>query len=314
MNQENQKIKLKHGCRNILQNNVIEKTMNKEWFELNKRMQLPSPIARILLVAFCISMMCGCGSEKDVSSTVDTDQTTTVTTQVKTFRPQYTEEEILNMSNEDLIALGMIEIEHGVEDVRRPNTMAADLNIGSEYEQLWRRAGRSASSLEEATEIIKEEWKDMDGSEHRNIRFVTENDEFWLFACDFYYDGKFQFVFSTAVYKKSYFDNETSTAYFELNEESIRHFFAYQATDAAEDTRTCIGEYVINTENGYIFRRYLIHICYGDLGLKDQVYLQTMEWKIYENGKIESISPQDNGRVLDLPSQKLTDESSGFGE
>ena len=272
-----------------------------------------SPIAIILLAAFCISMMSGCGSKKDASKSGGTDQTTTDTTRVKTFKPQYTEEEILNMSDEDLIALGMIELDRGVEDVRRPNTMAADLNLGKEYEQLWRRASRSASSLEEAWKVIKDEWQDNGGSEHRNIRFVTENDEFWLFACDITYNVNAEFVFTTAVYKKSYFDKESSTAYFDLNEESIRHFFAYEVTDAADDTRTCIGEYVTKTENGYIFRRYSIHICWGDWGVKDQVYLERIEWIIYQSGKIERNLSDDFRRNLDLPSQRLSDANPGFG-
>ena len=265
------------------------------------------PIAIILVSAFCISMMSGCDSKKDASKSGDPDQTT-VTSAVTTFKPQYTEEEILNMSDEDLIALGMIEMNNGVVDVRRPNTMAADLNLGKEYEQLWRRASRSASSLEEANEVIKEEWKDNGGSEHRNIRLAAENDEFWLFACDSYYDGSFQFVFTTAVYKKSYYDKETSTAYFDLNEESIRHFFAYEVTDAADDNRTCIGEYVIKTENGYVFRRYLINISWGDYGVYDQVYLERMEWKIDQNGKIERVLSDDFMRNLNLPSARLSEE------
>ena len=278
-----------------------------------KKRRSASPIALILLVAFCISMVCGCDSKKDASKSGGTDQTAAVTTGVKTFKPQYTEEEILNLSDKDLIDLGMIKLDEGVEDVRRPNTMAADLNLGKEYEQLWRRAGRSASSLEEAWKVIKDEWQDNGGSEHRNIRFVTENDEFWLFACDITYNVNAEFVFTTAVYKKSYFDKETSTAYFDLNEESIRHFFAYEVTDAVDDNRTCIGEYVIKTENGYIFRRYSIHICWGDWGVKDQVYLERMEWKIYQSGRIEYNSSDYFGRNLDLPSQRLTDANPGFG-
>ncbi len=272
-----------------------------------------SPIAIILLAAFCISMMSGCDLGKDASKSGGADQTTTVTTRVRNFKPQYTEEDILNMSDEDLIDLGMIELDRGVEDVRRPNTMAADLNLGKEYEQLWRRASRSASSLEEAWKVIKDEWQDNGGSEHRNIRFVTENDEFWLFACDITYNVNAEFVFSTAVYKKSYFDKETSMAYFDLNEESIRHFLAYEVTDAADDERTCIGEYVIRTENGYIFRRYLISICGGDYGMHDQIYLERREWRIYQSGKIEYNFSDNFTRVLDLPSQRLSDAYPDFG-
>ena len=118
-------------------------------------------ISCVLLIAFCISMVSGCDSKKNASQSKSGDPEETGSTYsapVKTFRPQYTEDEILNMSDEDLIAFGMILIEQGVEDVRRPNTKRADLNLSDEYEQLWRHASRSASSYDEALEIIKEEW------------------------------------------------------------------------------------------------------------------------------------------------------------
>ena len=274
-------------------------------------------ISCVLLIAFCISMVSGCDSKKNASRSKSGDSEETSTSYsvpAKTLKPQYTEDEILNMSDEDLIAFGMILIEHGVEDVRRPNTKRADLNLGNEYVQLWRHASRSASSYDEAFEVIKEEWENSSGNDHKNIRLVTENDEFWLFACDFYYDDEFYFVFTTSVYKKSYYDEENSIAYFDLNEESIRHFFAYETYEADEPSSdTVIGEYVIKTEYGYIFRRYIAHICYGDWGLKDQVILNRMEWKIYSNGKFEYVGSDEFERQLDLPSQKLTDENPGFG-
>lgn len=282
-----------------------------------KSKRVNSIVSFVLLTAFCLSMVSGCDSKKNTrnSNFGDPEETSsTYSVPAKTFKPQYTEDEILNMSDEDLIAFGMILIEHGVEDVRRPNTKRADLNLGDEYEQLWRHASRSASSYDEALEIIKEEWTSSGGNNHKNIRLVTETDEFWLFACDFYSDDKFDFVFTTSVYKKSYFDEENSFAYFDINEESIRHFLAYETYEADEpSTDTVIGEYVIKTEYGYIFRRYIAYICYGDWGLKDQVIIERMEWKIYSNGKFEYLGYGDFHRGLDLPSQKLTDANPGFG-
>ena len=110
----------------------------------------------------------------------------------------------------------------------------------------------------------------------------------------------------------SYFDEERSIAYFDLNEESIRHFFAYETTEADESSDTCIGEYVIKTEDGYIFRRYIAFISYGDWGLKDQVVIRKEEWKIYSSGKFEYVTSGFE-RELNLPSQKLTDANPGMG-
>ena len=268
----------------------------------------------ILLLAFCLSMVSGCDSKKNASQSGDPEQkSSTYSDPVKTFKPKYTEDEILNMSDDDLIDFGMILIEDGVEDVRRPNTKASDLNLGDEYVQLWRHASRSASSYEEAFAVITEEWEDRGASVHNNPRLAAETGEFWLFACDYYYDGEFQFVFTTTVYKMSYYDEENSFAYFDLNAESIRHFFAYRTTEISDSTVTCIGEYVIKTENGYIYRNYSAHICYGDWGLKDQVIISREEWKIHNNGKFEHIGSEGFYRELDLPSQKLTDANPGFG-
>lgn len=70
---------------------------------------------------------------------------------------------------------------------------------------------------------------------------------------------------------------------------------------------------MIRTENGYIFRRYLISICWGDYGLHDQIYLERREWRIYQSGKIEYNFSDNFTRVLDLPSQRLSDVYPDFG-
>ena len=283
----------------------------KSAYKNNRRTLL---ISLVLLVTFCLSMVSGCDSKKEAPLSSAPEETSSIySVPVKTFRPQYTEDEILNLSDEDLIDLGMILIEHGVEDVRKPNTKAADLNLGDEYEQLWRHANCSASTYDEAFSILKEAWTDHGKNEYKNIRLAAETDEFWLFACDKYYDGKFDFVYTTSVYKMSYYDEENSIAYFDLNEENIRHFFAYEVTDANEDPDTCIGEYVTKTEYGYIFRRYYAYICYGDWGIKDHVILDRFEWKIYDSGKIEYVTPSGSHRDLELPSQKLSDANPGMG-
>ena len=227
-------------------------------------------------------------------------------------RPPLNEEDILNMTDEDLIRYGMLEIDGLVEDVRVPNNKREEFGLGKEYEQIFRRADRSASDYDEALAIIEETWEDRDKSSHKNIRLAGENDEIWLFACDYYYDGEFSFIFTTSVYKKDYYDEEKGIAYFDLNEENILHFFACRTVDADEDSKTCFGQFVIRDGDGYIFRQYDLWICYGDWGISDEVNLTGTEYKISENGKIEISDLDKFHRKLYLPSQKLTDEYEGF--
>ena len=109
------------------------------------------------------------------------------------------------------------------------------------------------------------------------------------------------------VYKKSYFDEETQTAYFDLNEENIRHFFAYRSTLAEDDPETCFGEFIVEDENGFYFRTYDIFVSFGDYGVNDTVVLVRYEWKISRDGKIERAETFGEMRELELPSHRLTD-------
>lgn len=54
-------------------------------------------------------------------------------------------------------------------------------------------------------------------------------------------------------------------------------------------------------------------ICWGDYGLHDQIYFERREWRIYQSGKIEYNFSDNFTRVLDLPSQRLSDVYPDFG-
>ena len=268
-----------------------------------------------LTVMLGLSCLTGCvmtdSSGQEPSEITTTEEELTGAEQTQSQQKVYppsTEEEILNMSDEKLEEYGMLQLDWKIVDVRTPDRKGEDFGLRKEdgYEQLWRRADRSASNYDEALGICRETWEDHLKSSYHNIRLAGENDEYWLFASDYYYDDAFSFRITLMVYKKSYYDEETGTAYFELNEENIRHFFAYRSTQAEDDVQTCFGEFITEDDEGFVFHSYSIHICYGDYGINDEVILTGSEMRIYRNGKIENMGAFLR-RELELPSHRLDD-------
>jgi len=265
----------------------------------------------ILLCLIGAILMTGCtpGQEATVSSKESTTSATLTTKKKEMVRPDLTEEEIINMSDEKLTELGLLLIEHQIEDVQTPNPQRKE--FGFTREEGYRYAGmpaqRSASDYEEALNIAKEEWQDDLQNKYTDISLLGENDKFWLFKCTNYYGNEFNMICTAAVWKKDYYDEETSTAFFELNEENIRNFFAYRSYDQIDQGWTCIGEFVIKTDEGFIFRRYSMMICYGDYGINDEVSLSRSGWKISNDGKIEPSTSEGFGRSLELPVSSIGD-------
>ena len=251
-------------------------------------------------------LLTGCTSEiKPSDTTVEDTKGSTVTsvTEVQEMvRLNLTEDQILNMSDEEFTEYGMLLIDYRIEDVQRPNPQRDEFGFSREagYRYPGMPAERSASSYDEALSITIEEWQDNEYNTYKDIGLLGENDKFWLFKCTNYYRGEFNMILTKAVYKKDYFDEETSTAYFELNEENIRTFFAYRAYDVIDNTKTCIGEFVIKTDDGYIFRSYSMYICYGDYGINDEANLFREEWTISNDGKF-TLTQAGNIRELELP-------------
>ena len=265
----------------------------------------------ILLCVIGAILMTGCtpGQEATGTSKESTSSVTLTTKKKEMVRPDLTEEEILNMSDEKLTELGLLLIEHQIEDVQTPNPQRKE--FGFTREEGYRYAGmpaqRSASDYEEALNIAKEEWQDDLQNKYTDISLLGENDKFWLFKCTNYYMDEFNMICTAAVWKKDYYDEETSTAFFELNEENIRSFFAYRSYDQIDQTWTCIGEFVISTDEGYFFRRYYMVICYGDYGINDEVSLSRSEWKISNDGRIEPVTSDRFERSLELPVSSIGD-------
>ena len=213
------------------------------------------------------------------------------------------------MSDESFTEYGLLLIDHRLEDVQTPNPQRTE--FGFTRDEGYRYAGmpaeRSASDYEEARIIAREKWQNNKDNKYKDISLLGENDKFWLLACPSYYRGEFNLICTIAVYKKDYYDEETSTAFFELNEENIRTFFAYRSYDPFDQVDTCIGEFVVRTESGFVFRRYYMYISYGDYGINDEAHLITREWKISDDGKVEPVIMDGYERTLELPVSTIGD-------
>ena len=63
----------------------------------------------------------------------------------------------------------------------------------------------------------------------------------------------------------------------EIAEDDVRSYFASRISADYGDT-PCVGEYVIETDDGFMLRRYYIRIIGGDYGLFDSAMLFEMDW------------------------------------
>ena len=228
---------------------------------------------------------------------------------INMVRIDMTEDEIRNMSDEDFKEYGLLLIQDLIEDVQTRNPQREEFGFTHEegYRYAGMPAGKSASDYDEALKIAGEEWQDNDLNQFTDIALLGENDKFWLFKCDNYYKGEFNLICTTVVYKKDYYDEKSRTAYFELNEENIRTFFAYRSPDPEDQYGAVIGEFVIRTDEGYVFRRYSLQITYGDHGLNDEANLYMYEAKISNEGKVDRLDYGDYRRSVTLPVSTIGD-------
>jgi len=242
-----------------------------------------------LLGLAAVILMTGCKSvqtKTDTSVEITAQSSVSEPSETKTSEPKTSEPETSETETSETKAPTMVILDLTEEEYRYPGMPAK----------------KSASDYDEALSIATEEWQDDSDNKYTDIGFLGENDKFWLFKCTNYWRGEFNMIRTKAVYKKDYFDEETSTAFFELNDENIRTFFAYRSLDPIDQYETCIGEFVIKTDEGYIFRKYYMYICYGDYGVNDVVHLLRQEWKISNDGKVEMNRNSDfKERTLELP-------------
>ena len=205
--------------------------------------------------------------------------------------PALSEDEILNMSDEDLWNYADLSARELLLQADTPNPTRSEFGISraAGYRYVGRWAPASASDDEEALDIATAEWQDSPMNTYENLKLGGKNDEFWLFQCDNYYLGQMNMIDTRMVYNIDYYDAQNETVKFELNEENIRRFFAYRSMEIDIWAMTCLGEYVIDDGDGFTFRKYYINVGGGDWGMHDIAILDLEEWHISTDGKVEYI-------------------------
>ena len=179
--------------------------ISQEWSFMRKKFERAALLGLIGAI-----LMTGCtpGQKTPAASgDNDTDRSFSETSKAGNkdmVRPELTEEEILNMSDESFTEYGLLLIDHRLEDVQTPNPQRTE--FGFTRDEGYRYAGlpaeRSASDYEEARIIAREKWQNNKDNKYKDISLLGENDKFWLLACPSYYRGEFNLICTIAVYKK----------------------------------------------------------------------------------------------------------------
>ena len=207
--------------------------------------------------------------------------------------PEFSEKEILNMSEDDLLHYGDLAADHLLADVRIPHPVveAYDIEFDGSSPRLGRAADYSAADEAEAWDIARGSWEAMESTNNswKNIRLLGDNGKYWFFECDNYFEGEFNLIDTLMVYHKDYFNAEKGQFLSAVDENSLRSFFACRDMNRTIDPRTCIGEFMDEDDEGLYFRRYYLHISYGDWGVCDTVYLDMEEWRITPDGVIDNV-------------------------
>ena len=249
---------------------------------------------RILkIVGMVVLLLCGCsftkGSEGGRQREVEVQPEQTAAP-AATLAPQdyvvsdLTEEEILHLTDEEILAYGELIKQHRLVSVEEPNYLIEEFGldtyqVGEEtrnYRDIGVVARKSASTLDEAYEVANIEFNNcgrfsnleeyLSGDNERvhfydDIRILAENDDLWIFMAEQYGSGEYIKRVTAIIYKRDYYDEETHTAYFDPSEESVRRFFISRARRLPIN-EYCIGEYVNYNEEdgGYYYTQYYLSI------------------------------------------------------
>ncbi len=202
--------------------------------------------------------------------------------------PEFTEEEILNLTEEEILYYGELIKQGRLVSVEAPNYLIEEFGldtyqVGGEtrrYFDVGRVARKSADTLDEAYEIVREEfynskYTDLEGylagdnvsGYYDDIRVIGENDDLWIFKIEQYWGGKYDTRLTTIVYKKDYYEQENHVANFELSNESVRHFFLSRTSRLSGESY-CIGEYVNyidGDESRFYYAKYYLNITGFDM-------------------------------------------------
>ena len=101
------------------------------------------------------------------------------------------------------------------------------------------------------------------------------------------------------VYKEEYYDTREEWPEFILTEDYIYNLMSFQ--DVARFADICIGEYLIEAEDGYVFRRYYVDGHNVEYGPATSATIGVDEWHISRDGAVEYVLQPENYRDFHLP-------------
>ena len=200
--------------------------------------------------------------------------------------PEYTENEILNMSDEELFYLGLLESDGRLASVAEYVDFE-DMVLEEGFRYVGFAAKDPAENEEEAREKAEEEWDKYSKRDYYSIYLVAETDEYWVFVNGWSsHPGEIREY--VVVYKQDYYETKDSWPAFELTEDFVRNYMAYTYPEGMWDY-IYIGEYIIPDKDDLIFRRYWVN---GDELEGEYVYQATLgcdEWRFYSDGTVEYV-------------------------
>lgn len=200
--------------------------------------------------------------------------------------PEYTENEILNMSDEELFYLGLLESDGRLASVAEYVDFE-DMVLEEGFRYVGFAAKDPAENEEEAREKAEEEWDKYSKRDYYSIYLVAETDEYWVFVNGWSsHPGEIREY--VVVYKQDYYETKDSWPAFELTEDFVRNYMAYTYPEGMWDY-IYIGEYIIPDKDDLIFRRYWVN---GDELEGEYVYQATLgcdEWRFNSDGTVEYV-------------------------
>lgn len=201
----------------------------------------------------------------------------------RTIATNYTEDEILNLSDAEIFFLGIMESEGRLKSVSK-SVYGEEMVLEEGYMYIGFAAEKPAGNVDEAQKIAAAEWAKQTQYDYYDVYLIGETDEYWMFERNLgtVVGKEKQYM---VVYKKDYYETKDSWPPFELNEDFVRNYMAY--TYAERFTDIYIGEYIIPDGDDLIFRRYSVE---GDVLEGEYVYQATLgcdEWRFFSDGTVE---------------------------
>ena len=220
--------------------------------------------------------------------------------------PVLSEEEILNMSDDEFMNYGQLVFDgllnEAYPQINKMKDFTELINPDDIYTIYVFRAEKSADNDLEANIIAEEFWESKnefwgsvngsEGKKYFNRGITGENSKFWVFKGDLYLNNDYSYSERLVVFKSEYYDMESRKTGFELNDENVKLFFDLVYEEQYSNMRVCIGEYVSEVEGGVEFRKYYIDVhYYMDLDKWDNTLLKKT-WHISDDGIVNKPDPE----------------------